>query len=138
VSFYALIYLTAVSLFAVILTVRDKNAARNNTRRIRERTLLIASIFGGSAAMLLTMLAVRHKTRHIKFMLGIPLIIFFMKKGLIKRRLKLLPNFSIRSWEDFPTWTTLRMMKREKWLILIFLPQQCLQKPMRMLSNRRI
>jgi predicted MPP superfamily phosphohydrolase len=75
VSFYTLIYLAAVSLLAVILTVRDKNAARNNTRRIRERTLLISSIFGGSAAMLLTMLAIRHKTRHAKFMVGIPLII---------------------------------------------------------------
>jgi uncharacterized membrane protein YsdA (DUF1294 family) len=30
---------------------------------------------GGAIAMLLTMYAIRHKTKHIKFMLGIPLII---------------------------------------------------------------
>ncbi len=74
-SIYALIYITAVSLLAVVLTIRDKNAARKNAWRVKERTLLTVSIFGGSAAMLLTMLAVRHKTRHKKFMVGIPLII---------------------------------------------------------------
>ena len=43
--------------------------------RVRESTLLIVSALGGSIAMLLTMLLIRHKTRKPKFMLGIPLII---------------------------------------------------------------
>jgi uncharacterized membrane protein YsdA (DUF1294 family) len=72
---FLLIYLIFMSLLAVTLTVHDKNAARKNTWRIKERTLLAVSIFGGSAAMLLAMLAVRHKTHRIKFMIGIPLII---------------------------------------------------------------
>ncbi|MDR3289492.1 MAG: DUF1294 domain-containing protein [Peptococcaceae bacterium] len=70
-----LIYLVAISLLAVILTLHDKNAARKNAWRIKERTLLAVAAFGGSAAMLLTMLAVRHKTRRPTFMVGIPLII---------------------------------------------------------------
>lgn len=74
-STYAVIYLTVMSIIAVVLVFNDKNAAQKNIRRIKERTLFYVSVLGGSAAMLLTMLAVRHKTRHTKFMLGIPLII---------------------------------------------------------------
>jgi predicted MPP superfamily phosphohydrolase len=70
-----LVYFVVISLLAVYLTVRDKNAARNNTWRVKERTLLAVSVLGGSAAMLLTMLAVRHKIRRVKFMAGIPIII---------------------------------------------------------------
>ena len=68
-------YLAVISLLAVVLTVHDKNAARKGTRRVKERTLLAVSAVGGSAAMFLTMLAARHKTRRAKFMVGIPLII---------------------------------------------------------------
>lgn len=74
-NIYALMYIAVISLFAVMLTIHDKNAARKNARRIRERTLIIVSIIGGSAAMLITILAIRHKTRHAKFMVGIPMII---------------------------------------------------------------
>ena len=69
------IYIAVVSLLAVVVTIRDKNAARKDAWRVKELTLFIISVFGGSAAMLLTMLAIRHKTRHAKFMLGIPLIL---------------------------------------------------------------
>ncbi|MDR3122033.1 MAG: DUF1294 domain-containing protein, partial [Clostridiales bacterium] len=65
------VYLAAISVSAVVLIVYDKNAARKNARRIKERTLLAVSVFGGSAAMLLTMLVVRHKTRRVKFMVGL-------------------------------------------------------------------
>ncbi len=71
--FYA--YIAVISLLAVIITICDKNAARKNAWRVKERTLFVISVFGGSAAMLLTMLAIRHKTRHAKFMVGIPLLL---------------------------------------------------------------
>ena len=74
-STYAVIYLTVMSIIAVVLVLNDKNAGQKNIRRLKDRTFLFVSVLGGSAAMLLTMLAVRHKTRHTKFMLGIPLII---------------------------------------------------------------
>ncbi|MDR0469510.1 MAG: DUF1294 domain-containing protein, partial [Peptococcaceae bacterium] len=63
------------SLLAVFLTVRDKGAARKNAWRTKESTLIAVSLLGGSFAMLLTMLVIRHKTRRLKFMVGIPLII---------------------------------------------------------------
>ncbi len=70
-----LAYLLVMSLISVIVTVYDKWAAKKRPKhRTRERTLLLLSALGGSLAMLLTMLGIRHKTKHIKFMLGIPLI----------------------------------------------------------------
>ena len=69
-------YLALISLISVIVTVYDKWAAkRRPSGRIRESSLIALSVVGGSAAMLLTMLIIRHKTRHPKFMLGIPLIL---------------------------------------------------------------
>ena len=40
-----------------------------------EKTLLIIAALGGSIAMLITMRTIRHKTQHMKFMVGIPAII---------------------------------------------------------------
>lgn len=69
-------YAAAISLLAFVLTVYDKWAAKFRTQsRIPEKTLLLIAGLGGSVAMLLTMLLIRHKTRHITFMLGLPLII---------------------------------------------------------------
>ena len=71
-----LAYVMIISVVAVCVTVYDKWAAKKRPKeRTRESTLLLLSALGGSVAMLLTMLAIRHKTKHIKFMLGIPLII---------------------------------------------------------------
>ncbi len=71
---YFIIYLAAISLAAVVMTVSDKSRAKRHKRRIAEKTLFVTSILGGSAAMYLTMLAVRHKTKHKRFMIGLPLI----------------------------------------------------------------
>ncbi len=61
---------------AMVLTVYDKWAARRRPRnRIPEKILLALAGIGGSVAMLLTMLLIRHKTRHAKFMVGLPLMI---------------------------------------------------------------
>lgn len=68
-------YLVAISFLAVILTLYDKRAARKGRWRISENALLCVAAFGGSAAMLLTMLLIRHKTKHVKFMAGLPLIL---------------------------------------------------------------
>lgn len=72
---YFFIYLGIINIIAIILTIHDKNSAKKRSWRVKERTLLIVSIIGGSVAMFLTMLAIRHKTKHAKFMVGIPVII---------------------------------------------------------------
>ena len=69
------VYLAAVSLVGVIVTVADKLRAKRGAWRVSENTLMLLAGLGGSAAMLCTMLLIRHKTRHVKFMLGIPIMI---------------------------------------------------------------
>ena len=68
-------YITIVSIIAVIVTAKDKIRAMNGGRRTPEVTLLLLSALGGSAMMLVMMLLIRHKTKHKKFMIGIPSII---------------------------------------------------------------
>ncbi len=69
-----LFYLAVISLIAIFFTIKDKFAARHGKWRTPEALLLSISALGGSVAMFVTMLIIRHKTKHIKFMLGIPLI----------------------------------------------------------------
>ena len=72
----ALGYLGVMSLISIIVCVYDKIAAKHNPKhRTRESTLLLLSALGGSVAMYLTMQLIRHKTKHLKFMVGIPVII---------------------------------------------------------------
>ena len=69
-------YLIAISIISIIVCIYDKIAAKHNPKhRTRESTLLLLSALGGSVAMYVTMQLIRHKTKHVKFMLGIPLII---------------------------------------------------------------
>ena len=76
VSIALLIYLAVISVISITVCVYDKIAAKANPRhRVREATLLLLSALGGSVAMFLTMQVIRHKTKHLKFMLGIPAII---------------------------------------------------------------
>jgi uncharacterized membrane protein YsdA (DUF1294 family) len=72
-----LIYIAVISLISVIVCIYDKAISKKNRveLRIPEKTLLILSALGGSVAMYLTMQMVRHKTKHAKFMIGIPVII---------------------------------------------------------------
>ena len=71
-----LIYLAVISLVSVITTAWDKFCAKRDMWRVPEKTLIIMSILGGSVAMYVTMKTIRHKTKHPKFMVGIPVIIF--------------------------------------------------------------
>ena len=70
-----LAYLALISIIAIFLTLRDKSTAAKGKWRIKESTLLLVAALGGSIAMLLTMKGIRHKTKHAKFMIGIPVII---------------------------------------------------------------
>lgn len=69
------LYLLGISLWGVILVLQDKRASRRGSWRIKESTLLLVAALGGSVAMLIAMRCVRHKTRHAKFMVGIPAMI---------------------------------------------------------------
>lgn len=59
---------------SILLTVYDKCVAGGRRRRVPEQVFFILALLGGSFAMYLTMLLIRHKTKHKRFMLGLPLI----------------------------------------------------------------
>lgn len=70
---YIFIWIAVISVISVILTVYDKIAAKTSGRRISEKTLMLSGLLGGAATMLVTMLIIHHKTRHAKFMAGLPI-----------------------------------------------------------------
>ena len=67
----------AFSLISVVITAVDKSRARNHGKRISESTLLYIAALGGAPLMFITMLLIHHKTKHVKFMLGLPLMIAY-------------------------------------------------------------
>lgn len=72
---YFLLYLLLINALGFLLMLIDKWKAKHNRWRIKEATLMGVAALGGSIGSLLGMYTVRHKTKHIKFTLGIPLIL---------------------------------------------------------------
>ena len=77
-------YIAVISLISIIVCVYDKKISkRNNVKlRIPEKSLFLWSAAGGSLAMFITMKLIRHKTKHVSFMIGIPAI-FVLQVALI-------------------------------------------------------
>ena len=72
---YLLIYLLIINAAGFVLMLVDKYKAKKKLWRIPEATLMGVAALGGSLGSLLGMYTVRHKTKHIKFTLGIPVIL---------------------------------------------------------------
>ena len=70
-----LYYLLIINALSFLLMLVDKWKAKKNRWRVRESTLLLIAALGGSVGSLLGMYLFRHKTQHLKFTLGIPLIL---------------------------------------------------------------
>lgn len=68
-------YLVLVNAAAFVLMLSDKQKAKKGAWRIPERTLLTAAVLGGSIGSIAGMYLFRHKTRHLKFKIGLPLIL---------------------------------------------------------------
>ena len=69
------IYLIVINAAAFLLMLIDKVKAKKNLWRIPEATLFLVAAIGGSIGSLLGMYTFRHKTKHIKFIVGMPLIL---------------------------------------------------------------
>ena len=59
----------------------DKRKARQKKWRTPEALLLLVAALGGSAGSILGMAAFRHKTRHKRFAVGLPLL-FLLQAAL--------------------------------------------------------
>lgn len=68
-------YLLFINCFAFLLYGIDKSKAKHRRWRIPERTLILVAALGGSVGALLGMRLFHHKTKHLKFTIGVPLIL---------------------------------------------------------------
>ena len=68
-------YLLLINAAAFILMLADKHKARKNLWRIPEAVLMGCALLGGSVGALAGMYTFRHKTKHLKFTVGIPVIL---------------------------------------------------------------
>lgn len=73
--FYLLIYILIINLISYFSMKFDKQFAIKNQRRISEKTLFTYSIILGATGTYIGMYKFRHKTKHIKFTVGIPICI---------------------------------------------------------------
>ena len=69
------IYLIVINAAAFLLMLIDKVKAKKNLWRVPEATLFLVAAIGGSIGSLLGMYTFRHKTKHIQFIVGMPLIL---------------------------------------------------------------
>ena len=72
---YILAYIAFINIMAIFICCLDKYQARVGGWRINERLLFAVSVIGGAFGMYFTMRAIRHKTLHKRFMIGLPIII---------------------------------------------------------------
>ena len=70
-----IIYLMAVNLFGFLAMWIDKRRARKGEWRISEKTLFIITLLGGGIGTIAGMKVFRHKTKKLKFQIGLPTIL---------------------------------------------------------------
>ena len=80
--FYEVI-VVVLNLFAFFLMYYDKRQAKNHQVRIPEKMMVGLAVIGGSAGIWFGMKVFRHKTKHILFSFGIPLIISLQVAALL-------------------------------------------------------
>lgn len=71
----AFLYVIIMNIIGVMMMEIDKSRAKRHAWRIPERTLFLISLLGGSVGSLAGMYLFRHKTKHMKFVIGMPLIL---------------------------------------------------------------
>ncbi|MEA4848303.1 MAG: DUF1294 domain-containing protein [Clostridiaceae bacterium] len=85
-----LIYLIIVNIAAFAIMGTDKYKAQRNKWRVSETSIFILGLIGGGTGIFLGMRFFRHKTKHLKFTLGIPVIVIIniIMLGYILQKLK--------------------------------------------------
>lgn len=84
-----IIYFIVINIIGFAIMYIDKQKAKKGTWRIKEMTILIITILGGGIGTIAGMYTFRHKTKKLKFTIGLPtiliaeivLIIYFFMKG---------------------------------------------------------
>lgn len=84
------IYITVMNILGFVIMGVDKHKAYRHKWRISEKSIFLAGLLGGGLGILLGMSFFHHKTKHLKFTLGIPLVILMniALLGFLLQRLK--------------------------------------------------
>ena len=69
------LYLIVINVFTFTLFSLDKKRAKSRQWRIPESTLLFLSLLGGTVGGLIAMQFFKHKTKKMKFVIGMPIIL---------------------------------------------------------------
>lgn len=75
-------YLIFINIIAFITYGLDKSKAKKGAWRIPEYTLLMLAVIGGSIGAVFGMNIFHHKTKKIKFAVGLPLILALQIIGI--------------------------------------------------------
>ena len=76
-------YLVLINGIAFLMMFIDKRRAKRHAFRVPESILFELAILFGSIGILLGMFAFRHKTRKLRFTLGIPVILLIQAMLLV-------------------------------------------------------
>ena len=72
---YFIIYLIIINIIAFLAMFIDKRKAKYGKWRIKEHTLFILALIGGSVGAIIGMYTFRHKTKKARFFVGFPVIL---------------------------------------------------------------
>lgn len=72
---FSFFYLLIVNIISFLMFFIDKKRSIKKSWRISENNLFFISILGGSIGSLFSMYIFHHKTKHLKFTIGISLIL---------------------------------------------------------------
>ena len=70
-----LYYILAINLYGIFLMYSDKNKSKKGRWRTPESTLFTIAFVFGALGIFIGMHLFRHKTKHNKFVIGIPAIL---------------------------------------------------------------
>lgn len=68
------LYLIIINIIGLLIMLIDKKKAINSKWRIPEKTIFIVTILGGGIGTIIGMYKFRHKTKKLKFTIGLPVI----------------------------------------------------------------
>lgn len=83
IHFAAAVYLIVVNISAIAVYGWDKFSAKQGWQRVPEKILLLLALLGGSVGAMAAMTFFRHKTRHLKFIYGVPMIFVLQIAALV-------------------------------------------------------
>lgn len=69
-----ILYFAALNTLTLLIMYADKRKSRAHAWRISESAIFTLSFLGGATGTLLGMELFRHKTKHVRFKFGIPLL----------------------------------------------------------------